>query len=92
MPRPQKKDILLRRVVMEYGRVYCYVYLADSNGKVLEEECFEQPFELAQREVAEEAKEAFDQCYQWAQDTILWYATARDEPEESDSEDTDKEE
>ena len=92
MPRPSKKDILLRRVVMEYGRRYCYVYLADSNGKVLEEECFEQPFQLAQREVAEESKDAFDQCYQWAQDTILWPSTARDEPEESDSEDTDKEE
>lgn len=82
----KKRDTVLRRVVIEYGRIYAYVYYTDANGKVLEEEVFEQPFELAQREVAEESREAFDQCYQWLQDTVLWYATARDEPDESDSE------
>jgi hypothetical protein len=57
--------------------------MTDANGKILEEECFKQPFSLAQREVAEEATDCYQQIYQWLQDTVLWYATARDDDEDA---------
>jgi hypothetical protein len=41
---------------------------------------------LAQREVAEEGKDCWDATYQYLQDTVLWYSTARDEDEEAESE------
>jgi DNA phosphorothioation-dependent restriction protein DptG len=81
----QEKDYVYRRIVVEYGRLYAYIYVTDQDGKVLEEESFKQPFRLDFRDVKDEAKECFDNTYQWLQDTILWYATARDADESSDS-------
>lgn len=83
-----EKDEVHRRIVVEYGRIYAYVYVTDSNGKVLEEEAFKQPFKLDYKEVNDEAMDCFQEMYQWLQDTILWYATARDDDDESESEDT----
>lgn len=80
-----EKDYVHRRIVIEYGRLYAYVYITDQDGKVLEEEAFKQPFRLDFKDVKEEAKECFDNTYQWLQDTVLWYATARDVDESSDS-------
>ena len=82
----QEKDYVYRRIVVEYGRLYAYIYVTDQDGKVLEEESFKQPFRLDFRDVKEECKECFDNTYQYLQDTVLWYATARDEEESSDSE------
>lgn len=73
------EDTVYRRIVVEYGRVYAYVYITDANGKVLEEEVFKQPFLMSQKEVAEESYDCFQELYQWLQDTILWYATASDD-------------
>ena len=83
---PTDKDYVHRRIVCEYGRKYAYIYITDDRGKVLEEEAFKQPFTLDFKESAEEAKEFFDQGYQWLQDTVLWPSTARDEDEEGNSE------
>ena len=80
-----EKDYVHRRIVIEYGRLYAYIYITDQDGKVLEEEAFKQPFRLDFKDVKEEAKECFDNTYQWLQDTVLWYATARDVDESSDS-------
>jgi hypothetical protein len=52
---------------------------------VLEEESFKQPFRLEFKDVKEEAKDCFDSVYQHLQDTILYYATARDEDEAAQS-------
>ena len=82
-----EKDYVHRRIVIEYGRLYAYIYITDQDGKVLEEEAFKQPFRLDFKDVKEEAKECFDNTYQWLQDTVLWYATARDDDESSDSND-----
>lgn len=81
-----EREVVLRRIVVEYGRNYAYAYMTDANARVMDEEVFKQPFALAQREVAEEAKDCWDNTYQWLQDTVLWYATARDEPKEEQSE------
>ena len=82
----REKDYVHRRIVCEYGNHYAYIYMADEKGKVLEEESFRQPFRLEYKEVNEEATEFFQQGYQWLQDTILWYSTARDDDETPDSE------
>jgi hypothetical protein len=79
-------DVILRRVIIDYGRWYAYLHLEDANGRVILEEVFKQPFQLAQREVAEEAKDAWDATYQYLQDNVLWYSTARDDDEEAESE------
>ena len=80
-----EKDYVYRRIVVEYGRLYAYIYMTDQDGKVLEEEAFKQPFRLDFRDVKEEAGECFDNTYQWLQDTILWYATARDDDKDANS-------
>ena len=81
-----EKDEVHRRIVCEYGRWYVYLYITDSNGKMIEEESFKQPFRLEFKESAEEAKDAFQYLYQYLQDTVLWYSTARDDDPPSDLE------
>ena len=81
----RERDYVYRRIVCEYGNHYVYLYMTDQNGKVMDEEAFKQPFRLEFKESAEEAKDFWDQAYQWLQDTVLWYSTARDEDESSDS-------
>jgi hypothetical protein len=84
----QEKDYVYRRIVIEYGRLYAYVYVTDQDGKVLEDESFKQPFRLDFKDVKDEVKDCFDAVYQHLQDTILWAATARDEDDEADSGET----
>ena len=86
---PAEKDYVHRRIVCEYGRKYAYIYMTDDRGKVIDEEAFKQPFTLDYKESAEEAKEYFDQSYQWLQDTVLWPSTARDDEEQGNSEEED---
>jgi hypothetical protein len=81
-----EKDYVYRRIVIEYGRLYAYVYMTDQDGKVLDEESFKQPFRLDFKDVKEEAKECFDAVYQHLQDTILYYSTARDDDDQAKSE------
>ena len=81
----KERDEVYRRIVVEYGRWYVYVYITDSNGKLLEEESFKQPFRLDWKDSAEEAKDCWQFLYQYMQDTVLWYSTARDDDESSDS-------
>lgn len=50
-----EREVVLRRIVVEYGRNYAYAYMTDANARVMDEE-------------------------------VLWYATARDEPKEEQSE------
>lgn len=56
-------DEVYRRVVVEYGFHYVYVYLSDYNGKVLIDESFRQPYRLERAEASEEAREMFDFVY-----------------------------
>lgn len=81
----KERDEVYRRIVVEYGRWYVYVYITDSNGKLLEEESFKQPFRLDWKDSAEEATECWQFLYQYMQDTVLWYSTARGDDESSDS-------
>lgn len=75
-----EKDSVHRRIVVEYGQYYAYIFIEDRNGRLLEEEAFRQPFKLEFKDSAEEANECFQYVYQYLQDTVLWYSTARDDP------------
>jgi len=86
-----ERDYVNRRIVCEYGRLYVYLYVTDDNGKVLEEEAFKQPFRLDIKDVHEETAETFHMIYQHLQDTVLWYATARDDDEDAESDDEEEE-
>jgi len=81
-------DTVHRRVVVEFGRQYAYVYLTDSGGKVLNEESFKQPYLLDRKDVAEEAQDMFDICYQFLLDTVSPSASSEDEGGQSGKEDT----
>ena len=50
----EHKDQVHRRIVVEYGQWYAYLYVTDANGKILEEEAWKQPFRLDFKDVREE--------------------------------------
>ena len=33
---PKGKEDVLRRIVVEYGQLYVYIYMTDGNGKILD--------------------------------------------------------
>ena len=48
MVRPA--DSVERRIVVEYGRQYAYLYVTDGDSKVLDDESFKQPYRLERKE------------------------------------------
>ena len=70
MQTPRNTEDVVRRIVVEYGQVYAYCYITDGNGRLLEEDVFKQPFRLDRKEVNDEAKDAYDQVYDWLNDSI----------------------
>ena len=70
MQTPRNTEDVVRRIVVEYGQVYAYCYLTDGNGRLLDEEVFKQPFRLDRKEVFDEAKDTYDQVYDWLNDSI----------------------
>lgn len=63
-------DDVYRRVVVEFGLQYVYLYIADQAGKVLEDESFKQPYRLERKESAEEAKDLFAAVYDLLNESI----------------------
>lgn len=76
----RERDNVHRRLVVEFGLIYAYVYLTDANGKILEEECFRQPFRQETKDIAEESRWCFDYVYEWCQDNILDSLDQQDDP------------
>lgn len=70
-------DSVQRRVIVEYGRRYIYATLTDSNGKILEEELWTQPYLLDVKDASEDARDAWQAMYQHIQDTVV-FPTARE--------------
>jgi hypothetical protein len=70
MIAPRGKEDVLRRIVVEYGQLYVYVYMTDGNGKVLDEEVFKQPFRLDRKDAFEEAKDTYDNTFDWLNDVV----------------------
>lgn len=63
-------DHVERRIVVEFGRRYTYVYWATPSGRIVDEESFCQPYTLDKREAVDEAKDVFDLVYQHLLDTV----------------------
>lgn len=63
-------DYVERRIVLELGLQYAYVYITDGNGKLLDQESFMQPYRLERRECHEEAKTMYDLLWDNLNDAI----------------------
>lgn len=90
MQLPQR-DYVERRIIVEYGRRYVYLTLADADGKILanREEVFTQPFLLDRKDSWEEADDCWQAVYQWLSDVVVFpLPEGRDKQADSDEEDT----
>lgn len=65
-----QQDNVLRRIVIEYGQLYVYLYVTDHSGRVLEDDRFKQPYRLDRKDAIDEAGECFDRAYDWVNETI----------------------
>jgi len=65
-------DYVERRIVLEYGRQYAYLYMTTGDGKLIatREESFKQPFRLELKEAREEADDAWHLIYDFLNDTV----------------------
>jgi hypothetical protein len=87
----QHRDYVERRIIVEYGRRYVYLTLADANGKIISgrEEVFTQPFVLERKDSWEEADDCWQSVYQWLLDVVVFPLPDKGgEPRESDEEDS----
>ncbi len=83
-------DYVERRIVIEYGRRYVYIYMTTGDGKLIQgrEESFKQPYLLDRQEAHEEATELWDMVYDHLNDTVNVLLQEGDEKEpESEKED-----
>ena len=69
-----RRDYVERRIIVEYGRRYVYLTLADAEGKIIgqREEVFTQPFLLDRKESWEEADDCWQAVYQWLSDVVVF--------------------
>ena len=63
-------DYVERRIVVEFGLQYAYLYITDGNGKLSDEESFKQPYRLERKECQEEARDVYDLLYDSLNETI----------------------
>lgn len=70
MSGPSGKEDVLRRIVCEYGQQYVYLYITDGNGKLIDEEVFKQPWKLDRKDAYEEAKDTYDNTFDWLNDVV----------------------
>lgn len=70
------RESVLRRIVVEYGRLYVYTMITDAAGKVIDEEVWKQPYRLDTRDALDEAQECYDLLYTHCQDTVLFTASS----------------
>ena len=90
MMAPKGKEDVLRRIVVEYGQQYVYLYITDGNGKLLDEEVFKQPWRLDRKDAFEEAQDTYDNTFDWLNDVVnITPPLQEDEDEDSDSEQED---
>lgn len=68
----QTPDYVERRIIVEFGRQYVYLYMTTGDGKLVHgrEESFKQPFQLTRPEAVAEATDAWDVLYDHLNDTI----------------------
>lgn len=86
---PRGKEDVLRRIVIEYGQQYAYVYMTDGSGRLIDEEVFKQPFRLDRKDAFEEAKDAYDNVFDWLNDTVNVTPLQEDADEAAESDEED---
>lgn len=81
-------DYVERRIVIEFGRRYVYLYMTTGDGKLLadREESFKQPILLERSEAHAEAVDAWDMLYDHINDSCN-FALPDVGDEKSESED-----
>lgn len=52
-------DYVERRIVVEFGLHYVYLYITDGAGKLSDEESFKQPYRLERKECATRRPRSF---------------------------------
>ena len=90
MELPQR-DYVERRIIVEYGRRYVYLTLADAEGKIIgqREEVFTQPFLLDRKDRWDEADDCWQAVSQWLSDVVVFpLPEAGGKPPDSEEEDT----
>ena len=87
------KDTVHRRIVLELGRRYVYVYMTDGNGKLLpeREEAWKQPYVQDRKEVEDDAQDAFDLIWQHCDDTVNFPTDELQDPPPDEDESVDPE-
>lgn len=70
MTQPRGREDVIRRIVIEYGQMYVYLYMTDGSGRLIDEEVFKQPFKLERKEAYEEAKDTYDNTFDWLNDIV----------------------
>ena len=67
-----ERDYVERRIVIEYGRGYVYLYMTTGDGKLIadREESFRQAYLLDRKESHEEALELWDLAYDHLNDIV----------------------
>jgi hypothetical protein len=85
MPKEREPDSIVRRIVIECGRVYTYAFMTDENGKLMDEDVFKQPFRLDRKDAIEEATELYGVAYDFLNEAIN-FPSASDGGEEEQSE------
>ena len=67
-------DYVERRIVVEFGRQYVYLYMTTGDGKLTadREESFKQPYRVDAKEAAEDAVEAWDVIYDHLNEVLNW--------------------
>lgn len=63
-------DYVERRIVVEFGLQYVYLYITDGAGKLSDEESFKQPYRLERKECHAESKDIYDLLYDSLNDII----------------------
>jgi hypothetical protein len=85
MPKGREPDSIVRRIVIECGRVYTYAFMTDDQGKLLDEDVFKQPFRLDRKDAIEEATELYGVAYDYLNEAIN-FPSASDGGESAESE------
>lgn len=77
---PQQPDTVVRRIVVEYGRLYVYLRMTDANDRTVAdyEEVFTQPFPLDRKDATEESTDCWQHLYQWCLDTVVFATPEKD--------------
>ena len=82
-------DYVERRIVVEFGRQYVYLYMTTGDGKLLPdlEESFKQPYRVGPKEAADDARDVWDLVYDHLNEVLNFpLPEAGDDESESDDE------